>query len=213
MLTYARNRERPLRRRYRRVIKAVALFAFAPVLLAPGSQHVAQYLPLIGSDNKAAPFTRQCPSDQVLTGIRARLGRVIDAIGIKCRAVNANGSLGGENDVGTLAGGSSGVLGAGSCPAGSVIVGQAGSAADPAGVSLLNLRCRRWDPMTRVWGGATTAVIQLITGAEAGVVVGTVSREGANNSTDCSRQSQPAILIRGRAGQIIDAAGLTCDEP
>jgi hypothetical protein len=187
--------------------------AMLSCLTAGGAtQNVAQYLPLIGS-NRGMAFTRQCPADQVLTGVRARLGRVIDAIGIRCRPVLPNGVLGDERDIGTLTGGTSGMLSTGSCPSGSVVVGQAGTAANPAGVSLFILRCRRWDPGTRSWGGATTAHIQLIAGATPALIVAAAQPPAIEDSVDCSRQTQAAILFRGRAGTIVDAVGVTCDEP
>lgn len=175
------------------------------------AQNVAQYLPLVGSSGGTA-FARQCPPDQVVSGVRARLGRVIDAIGIRCRPVLANGALGEEHDVGTLTGGMTGSLSGGSCPSGSVVVGQAGTAANPTGVASLILRCRRWDAATRSWGGATTALIQIVAGATPAVVVAAhaaPSQDGA----DCSRQTQPAVQVRGRASAIVDAVGVTCDEP
>jgi hypothetical protein len=175
-------------------------------------QDVAQYLPLIGSSRGTA-FTRQCPADQVLTGVRARLGRVIEAIGIKCRPVLPNGSLGEESDIGTLTGGTSGTFGNGSCPPGSVAVGQAGSAANPSGVVMFVLRCRRWDPATRSWGGATTALIQLLTGAAPAITVSAAQQSATQESVDCARQTQPATHLRGRVGTIVDALGVTCDEP
>ncbi|HJU75227.1 MAG TPA: hypothetical protein VJ717_15905 [Gemmatimonadaceae bacterium] len=189
----------------------IALAGLTPAR-ATLSQNVAQYLPLIGSaQNGGATFTRQCPPDQVLTGARVRLGRVIDAIGIKCRAVLTSGSLGAESDVGSLIGGTSGLLAAGSCPAGSVIVGQAGSAT-PSGIAQFVLRCRAWDAATRSWGGATTALIQLLAGANPTVVVASQA-QALRESVDCSHQTQPAIQFRGRAGTIVDALGVTCDEP
>ena len=173
-------------------------------------QDVAQYLPLIGATRGTA-FTRQCPADQVLTGVRARLSRVIDAIGIRCRPVNPNGSLGEETDVGALSGGTSGTLTSGSCPLGSVVVGQAGTT-NGTGIAQFILRCRRWDPATRSWGGATTAVIQLLPGAMPVISVA-VQGPAAQESVDCSRQTQAAILFRGRVGTNVEALGVTCDEP
>ena len=197
--------------------RPVVLLAFLVSLAARATaaqNNAAQALPLVGNGNGGTAFTRQCPAGQVLTGVRVRAGLVIDALGIKCRPVNANGALGGENDIGTLAGGTGGVFSSGSCPQGSVVMGQGGAPALPTGVGHLALRCKRWDPASRGSTGSTTAVVRVIAGAgfpaAMQVLSGTTSIIGASN---CERATQPAVLLRGRAGAVIDAAGLTCNEP
>ncbi len=206
----------------RQLLAQTILAAVLPCLTGASmllGQNVAQYLPLIGASRGAgagagagAAFTLQCPADHAVTGVRARLGRVVEAIGIRCRPVAPNGSLGEERDVGGMSGATSGSVTTGSCPAGSVIVGQAGTV-NSHGIAQLSLRCRRWDAATRSWGGATTALIQLLAGAAPAVVVGALQGNAAQNSVDCSRQTQPAILLRGRAATIVEAVGVTCDEP
>jgi len=172
----------------------------------------AEALPLIGSSGGTA-FTRQCPQGQVLTGIRTRAGLVIDALGVKCRPVNANGTLGGENEIGSLAGGTGGILSSGSCPQGSVVGGQGGTRL-PVGVSMFELRCKRWDAGARRWTGTVTAYVRVISGSGApGVSLATSAHSKISEIADCSRAGQPAVLLRGRAGAVIDAAGFTCNEP
>jgi hypothetical protein len=177
------------------------------------AQNPAEALPLIGLGTGGIAFSRQCPSGQVLTGVRARIGLIIDALGIKCRPVNANGSLGGENDIGTLAGGSGGVGSAGSCPQGSVVVGQSGTPAPITGLSVFTLRCNRWDSAARRWTSTVAGSIRLISGSGAPVGLQVLVGSSAPAGPVCSRQTQPVVLIRGRAGTLIDAAGLTCNEP
>ena len=174
--------------------------------------NAAQALPPIGTDGGTF-FTRQCPAGQVLTGIRARAGAVIDALGIKCRPVNANGTLGAESNVGMLAGGTGGTERTGSCPAGTVVSGQAGVKALPVGIASFDLRCRRWDAAARRFTGDVVAVIHVIGGADAaGVVIDAMP--GINLPiSDCSRQQQPVVLVRGRSGAILEAAALTCNTP
>lgn len=194
-----------------RFVAATLLFgALAAVIRAQDSD--AQALPAIGTDGGTS-FTRQCPAGQVLTGIRARAGVVIEALGISCRPINANGTLGTESSVGTMAGGAGGTDRSGSCPSGSVVSGQAGVKAVPAGVASFDLRCRRWDATTRRFTGGIVAVIHVVAGTGSrGVAVD--ASPGVNVPTfDCLRQQQPAVLLRGRAGAIVDAAGLTCNNP
>ena len=202
-----------MHRLLRRPGLSLALAALIGPSVLSAQNDAAQALPLIGSASGGTAFTRQCPPGQILTGIRARIGLVIDAIGIKCRPVNANGSLGGENDIGTLAGGSGGVASSGSCPQGSVVTGQGGLAAPVTGLSLFGLRCHRWDAATRRWSTTSTAVIRLISGSGVANGVVQVLTSASLSGPSCSSRSQPVVLLRGRAGGIIDAAGLTCNEP
>lgn len=190
---------------------AAAVFLGVVGTATPGQDNTAQPLPFIGSDGGTS-FTRQCPAGQVLTGIRARAGAVIDALGVKCRPVNANGTLGTESDAGTLAGGNGGSAGSGSCPAGSVVAGQAGVKGIPVGIASFDLRCRRWDAATRRYAGSVVAIIHVIGGTTAAVVVNALP--GVESPfADCPRQQQAAVLLRGRSSAIVDAAALTCNEP
>jgi hypothetical protein len=201
--------------RHPAVLLVVLASLFTAVSPAPISaqDNAAQALALIGGSGGTA-FTRQCPQGQVLSGIRARAGLVIDALGIKCRPVNADGSLGGENEIGSLAGGTGGILSSGSCPQGSVVAGQGGARGIPTGLGFFELRCRRWDPATRRWTGSITAYVRVISGSGAPKIIFATSPNSTINETaDCSRAVQPAVLLRGRAGTIIDAAGFTCNEP
>jgi hypothetical protein len=194
---------------HRLVAAAVFLGILGPTARAQDS--AAQALPIIGSDGGTA-FTRQCPAGQVLTGIRARTGVLIDALGIRCRPVNGNGSLGTESNVGTLAGGTGGTASSGSCPAGTVVSGEGVAKGVPIGLASFDLRCRRWDAATRSFTGDLVAVIHVIGASGAGgVVINAIA--GTGYVRDCPRQQQPVVLLRGRSGTIVDAAGLTCNEP
>jgi hypothetical protein len=64
---------------------------FAAVAVRP-SDLPPQYLPVYGGSGGTA-FTKDCGSGYVLTGLRYRSSLLVDAIGIMCRPVNANGSL------------------------------------------------------------------------------------------------------------------------
>ena len=67
---------------------------------------------------------RACPQSAVMTGMRARVGLAIDAVGLRCRPIQANGTLGAESNAGSLAGGTGGTERTRSCPTGTVVVGQ-----------------------------------------------------------------------------------------
>ena len=71
---------------------ALAALIDAGVLSAQNG--AAQTSQLIGSASGGTAFTRQCPPGQILTGIRAPIGLVIDAIGIKRHLVLLRGRAG-----------------------------------------------------------------------------------------------------------------------
>jgi hypothetical protein len=171
------------------------LLALAP-LRAPDLP--AQYLPVLGGSGGTA-FTRSCGADRVLTGVRFRSGLSLDAIGLLCRPVNADGSLGSESTVGTLAGGGGGTAGFASCRTGSVV----GSAYIMYGsyVSGVTLTCYAWEKSTRSYL------------AYAGVVnAGRIGFSGGA-TTSCEQKSQPVVALRGREASLVDALGLICNEP
>ena len=162
----------------------------------------AENLKLMGGTGGSA-FSRSCPADAVLTGFRARVGLAIDAIAIKCRPVQANGSLGGETDVGSLAGGTGGSAPSVSCAQGSVIAQQFATGAVST-IGYLKLTCFQWSASARTFG-SQTGTISVIT--PAGYPLSNIG------SDKCSRSTQPARAIRGRAGSLVDAFGLVCNEP
>jgi hypothetical protein len=154
-----------------------------------------QLLPVYGGSSGTA-FTRSCASGQVLTGFRYRLGWWIDAIGVLCRPVNENGTLGSETTAGTLAGGGGGTSGSISCPVGSVIgrvLISSGSFVDG-----IHFSCRAWDASTRKFGDDRG---QWAIGKSAG------------NREVCEDSRQPGHGVRGRSATYVDAFGLICDEP
>jgi hypothetical protein len=158
----------------------------------------AQILPVYGGTGGTA-FSRSCGAGKVLTGMRYREGMVVDAVGLLCRAVNANGSLGTESSVGTMAGGSGGTFGVASCPAGTVVAGAKlyyGSFID--GVIL---SCAGWAPLSRTFGAI---------GAVRSFGKTSVATKG---EARCESSAQPVVAIRGREASVVDALGVTCNEP
>ena len=157
-----------------------------------------QQLPVYGGSSGTA-FTRSCGSGYVLTGFRYRIGIWVDAVGIMCRQVKSDGTLGSETTVGTMAGGGAGTLGTTSCPAGSVVA--IATVAYGMLVNGFHFRCHVWDAASRKW---TSERVQLAFGRYL-IDTQTVSR--------CEDKSQPVHAIRGRVGWFVDAIGIVCDEP
>ena len=161
-----------------------------------------QYLPIFGG-NGGSGFTRSCGAGKVLTGLQVRVGLVVDAVGVLCRPVQANGSLGSQSIVGSLVGGGGGTGFQFSCPTGTVVGGAAivfGSFVDG-----IHLRCHAWSASTRSFGSTVTK--NLYIGADG-------ERPGGNmQGNGCEAKTQPAVGIRGRASSLVDAIGFFCDEP
>lgn len=149
-------------------------------------------------------FTRTCGPGRVMTGFRARTGMSLDAIGLLCRTVGADGQLGSEESVGALAGGTGGTASAARCPAGSV----ASAITVYFGVVVVGLTvtCRNWIASSRRFG--TSSSTRLAAGVVAETPGFVIARGGA-----CTEDVQPIRSIRGRSGSVVDALGVTCDEP
>jgi hypothetical protein len=158
-----------------------------------------QVLPVYGGSGGSA-FTRSCGAGRVLTGLRFRAGMSLDAIGLLCRNVNADGSLGTESAVGTLAGGGGGTAGSDSCPAGTVA--SAGKIFYGTYVDGLILYCKAWNKNTRSFASAN--------GGQANAGRFTLN---TTKTSICELSTQPVVALRGREAGLVDAIGLTCDEP
>jgi hypothetical protein len=157
-----------------------------------------QQLPIYGGGGGTS-FARNCGDNRVMTGFQFRHGLVIDAIGLLCRPVQTNGTLGAES-AGSLAGGTGGSFGMRSCPAGSVVAG--GVVEYGSVVETVRINCREWKAATRSFG--TTEVVVSLVGNNSTLPIG---------RSKCANAVQPVVSIRGRAGLVIDAVGFTCDEP
>ena len=154
--------------------------------------------PIYGGSSGTS-FSRNCAPGQVVSGFRYRTGWWVDSIGLLCRPVNADGTLGSETSVGAMAGGGGGTSGSTSCPAGSVVA----QARFMYGnfVNGLHFHCRTWSATTRTFG---TERVQLGFGK-------TIS--DPYTRTDCENTKQPVHGIAGRYGWYVDALGIVCDEP
>lgn len=156
-----------------------------------------QRLPVWGGSG-GTTFSRSCGAGRVLSGLRYRKGIWIDALGLLCRPVNADGSLGAETTVGTLAGGGGGSPGIAQCPSGTVVGGASIGYGDI--VVGLRLQCHTWQQATRSLGPYVGVAI-----------VKDGGRSTANEK--CEMPVQPVVAMRGREGMFVDAVGFTCNEP
>jgi hypothetical protein len=177
--------------------------AYGVIPLATSSTALpTQYLTIWGGGGGTG-FTRSCGDGRVLTGLQYRVGLVVDAVGVLCRPVQANGTLGSQTTVGSLAGGTNGTPNNQSCPTGQVVVGAAlviGSFVDG-----IHLRCHAWSASGRSFG--STTLKNLYIGLDG-------PRPGGNiRGNSCEANTQPAVGIRGRASSVVDAMGFFCDEP
>lgn len=169
----------------------------APV---PSTDLPAQLLPVYGGSGGTA-FSRDCGARRVLTGLRFRSGLELDAVGLLCRPVLSDGTLGPETTVGTLSGGGGGTSNAASCPAGRVVVHA--RIVFGSWVDSLELYCLNWDSATRSFRD----------GSGTNLEVGRHTSPGLGQREGCESKLQPAHAIRGRSGSFVDAFGLICDEP
>lgn len=191
-----------MRARVHTALSAVALTAVAMLGFTPraSADLAPQVLPAFGGPGGRS-FSQGCSTAAVLTGIRVRRGTVIDAVGLLCRTVASDGQLGSEAASGTMVGGDGGTAASARCPAGSVVAGATVHSAAPlTPVVGVTLRCRNWVASTRRFGSTSTEV-RVGVGAAFG---GTAA---------CSQAVQPARLIHGRSGLVVDALGFACDEP
>ena len=180
---------------------ATAAAALVPRLTLGPSDLPPQNLPILGGSGGSA-FSRDCGASHVLSGVRYRSGAVIDAIGLQCRPVLSDGSLGPESALGALAGGGGGTIAVASCPGGTVVTGlrvRFGSY-----VSYVILTCRPWRPATRAYETSRGSAVSL------GSVL---TPSAATTDQACESSLQPGAGVRGRAATFLDAVGLVCDEP
>lgn len=189
-----------------RYLPVTIFLALLALMLAPdarGADQPAQTTPAFGGSG-GSPFTLSCGSGYVLTGLRGRSGVWVDRIGVLCRPVRANGTLGAETIRSGEVGGGGGDPKAVSCPSGQVVSGfkmRSGSFVD-----WIALYCSTWRASDRTWHGRTE-----LSGHSFGML--TPSMTSTFSSALCELAKQPAVAIHGRAGSSVDAVGLKCNEP
>src|SRR5689334_3107530 len=136
------------RRHFAATLAALSLVGSSALL----SQNLPpQNLPVLGGSGGTA-FSRDCGAGHVLSGLRYRSGAVVDAIGVLCRPVLSNGSLGPESTVGTVIGGGGGTTNVASCPSGMVV--SALRVRYGSYVSYAIITCRSWHADTRTFASS-----------------------------------------------------------
>ena len=182
----------------RSVLLALSL-GMVPAVPLSSSRLPEQLLPVYGGSGGTA-FSRSCGAGKVLSGLRSRGGVLLDAVGLLCKPILANGSLGPETTVGTLAGGGGGTSGTVSCAASDVMTSV--RIYHGAYVNAVAIVCRKWDAAGRK-----------VTGDEDGRENTMGTRTGTSNAEGCGAVTQPMRGIRGRSAGLVDAVGFTCNEP
>ncbi len=190
-------------KRVRRLAQVCGVLSLVPLV---STDLPAQGLPVYGG-SAGMPFSRACYPWMVMTGIRFRAGAVLNAVGLLCRPVPVNGTLGSEYSVETLVGGGGGTLQTRSCPDNMVVVGAEIEYGDL--VSQLTLICRTWNAAKRGHGLPE----------EFAEPAGSFHPTKARNAERCPAPT-PAKGIRGRSGcsgcsgtgpwDQIDAIGISC---
>ena len=188
-----------------RVMRVMSIGVFAAISVglsthALDARFVFEDLPSIGTSGGTA-FSRECPDNHVLTGIRYRSGFLLDAVGIKCRPVKSDGTLGAEISWGGMVGGSGGTSGSVSCPSNAVIVEQGGKGGPAVGIHTLKMGCYSWIPSAKKWG---------LPGFPRIYVIGSTTTFLYHA---CSEHTQPATGIKGKQGDFVDSFRLHCSTP
>ena len=175
--------------------------------VTPCTVVAAQDLLAIIGGSGGSSFSQVCPNGQVLTGIRARRGMTLDAIGIRCKPVRADGALGSESDQGPVWGGPGGTPFAQSCSPGYVVAEQV-AVFNGAVLTELTYLCYRWLSATGSWD-------RMDNGVPIRVLPANVAPGARINgsSTRCQFAARPADGVRGRSGLVVDAIGIRCDAP
>lgn len=176
--------------------------------IAIRAQDLPQQETIVYGGSGGTAYRRDCPSHYVATGLRGRAEKWIDAVGLLCAPVLADGSLGPTTTSGTLSGGGGGTVFSSQCAAGQAMVGAKLAAGQvfPAPSQWVfdgRIACRPWDKTTRTYFGSTTWLAEL-THNNPGSFAGVLS---------CTSNRQPVVAIRGRSGTYVDALGLICNEP
>lgn len=104
--------------------RRACLLAVALALGASSTTGAAEFVtPLAGGGGGDHSYNLNCGADGVLVGLSGRWGAWMDSIGIICRKVNADGTLGSVFTLGPKGGGGGSIAGNPACNAGNVVQG------------------------------------------------------------------------------------------
>lgn len=183
------------------VIAAAA--AIGTTSFAAGAEFVS---PRAGGSGGDHSYDLDCGSDAVLTGLSGRWGSWMDSIGIICRKVNTDGTLGSSFTRGPK-GGTGGTEGGNpGCEPGNVV--QSVRASTGTYVNGITFFCGAWSPSNRTVARAPTAGGAV----DIGIIGHASSQFGIQNSLlECPTDGKPAKAFRGKYGAFIDSTSLVCD--
>lgn len=188
------------------LVLACLLLAMS-VAVTPAMSDAQEDLQMIGAIPGGQLQSRTCPDEAVMTGLRLRTGVLVDAIGIRCRRIRADGTLDREFDDGSMMGGTGGSSLVASCPAGSVVVGERFGVMSlpPYAPGTLGIHCQSWSPATRVTYGPTSLK----------TVVDRTGTSVTPISDFCSSPARPVRRLRVTTGTVTTGTyvlrlGLTC---
>jgi hypothetical protein len=184
-------------------MKALRGVAAASILLAMPLRAQEFKGPLWGGSGGSSSYNLDCGSTGVMVGLYGKVGLWIDQIGVVCRKVNPDGTLGSTYTRGPV-GGSGGSGDRADCPSGSVITvmgSWSGSFMDQVGVE-----CYGWSPGSRRAGGGYTGAASL-------GKVGTIHLPGLtfNQKVNCPAE-KVGKAVRGKSGGYIDSLQFVCDD-
>lgn len=186
--------------------RRASLFAVALALGASSTTGAAEFVtPLAGGTGGDLSYNLNCGADGVLVGLSGRWGGWLDSIGIICRKVNADGTLGSAFTLGPKGGNGGSTAGNPTCNAANVV--QSVHAFTGMYVNRAAFGCGAWSPATRRVAQA------VFTPGAAGSDVDGVGPPATQDRSvlDCPTDGKPAKGIRGKHGSFIDSIALVCD--
>ena len=176
--------------------------ALAAACLFSLEAHADYVTPAVGGSGGNQSYDLDCGAGYVLVGFTARWGFVMDSLGIICRKVNSDGTLGNAITRGPVGGGGGSNVDNPSCP-GTHVVQQlwtyAGTYFD--GTDFI---CSPWSPATRT-------VAQPPESVPDGDMIHIGGDGGTLSRLACPPDGRPATGIRGRYGSFVDSLALVCD--
>lgn len=158
-----------------------------------------QRSPRWGGSGGTRSYNMDCGSGGVLVGVTGKSGTWIDQMGVMCRRIASDGSLGGYFTRGPYGGSGGTSSGTHRCDGGNVVRGISGLAGSY--VHQLHIFCEKWNPARKRREGGTTKV----------PVFGKWGAFLSENKFFCSGSSAVVKALRGRYGGYIDSVQVVCD--
>lgn len=193
---------RLVRRPFAALGRVVACVVLCSGLLPSAAQAQELRSPIWGGSGGNKNYHLNCGAGAVMTGITAKYGSWIDQIGLVCRKVNKNGTLGDEFTRGPVGGQGGDISTIERCPAGRVIGGANGRSGWY--INRIDAICYPWVRRTRrLNDGDTSPQYLTING----------NRFDLTSGLDwftCG--SKPAKGIRGKHGSYIDSLQFICND-